>query len=93
MKLFTKTFFVILILVFAVGILDSVVYQKTNLEVINSILTYLMTSLSYPLYLFDRTYPFYTQGSIEFTIGLTLLNTLIQTTVISILLMWLKSEK
>jgi len=93
MKLFLKIFTILLIIVLAFGIFNNLVYQKTNWETINSILNYIMIALSCPLYLIDKTYPFYAQGSIGFVISLSILNLLVQTIFVFIIVKLIKSAR
>ena len=67
-----------LCLFFVMTFMNGYLYQKTNLQTIKFIFSHLTLILSCPLYLLDKTYPFYAQGSVWFVIGLTILNLLMQ---------------
>ena len=79
MKLFFKIFLLWSLFVFVMTFMNGYLYQKTNLQTIKFIFSHLTLILSCPLYLLDKTYPFYAQGSVWFVIGLTILNLLMQT--------------
>lgn len=78
MKLFLKLFFTLLLVEIFIGFSALFVYQKTDLDTLGSILNFLIIIASFPMYLYDKTYPFYANVSTSLLLLLVFLNILIQ---------------
>jgi hypothetical protein len=91
-KLFIKIFFSLMFFEIVIVILSTVIHQMTDLKILGSIITILVTFCSLPLYLFDKTYPFYAIGTLGFQLGLMFFNLLIQTIILYFLILFYRNN-
>lgn len=82
MKLFFKLLLIVILLEIIIGISCTLIIQETSIPFLASLCTLLMIFLSFPIYLIDKTYPFYAPHSASFGMMLVIINVLLQTLVL-----------
>lgn len=82
MKLFFKLLFIVIVLEIIVAISCTFIIQETSIQLLKSFCNIIIIFLSFPLYLIDRTYPFYAHGPAHFGFMITLINVLLQTSIL-----------
>lgn len=82
MKLFFKLLFIIALLEVIIVISCTSIIEETSSQLLISLCSLLIIFLSFPIYIIDKSYPFYAQGSAGFGFLLMLVNVLLQTLIL-----------
>ncbi|MBC8644985.1 MULTISPECIES: hypothetical protein [Flavobacterium] len=79
MKLFFKLLFIVIILEIVIGISCTYIIQESSSRFLVNLSNLIIIFLSFPIYLIDKTYPFYAVGSEGFGFMLVFINVTLQT--------------
>lgn len=93
MKLFLKILIGLLLFEFLLVFSSNILFQKTTFETLSSILSFFVQIFSYPLFLLDKSYPFYANGSVLFSIFIFIANLIVQTFFLYFLIKVLRKNK
>lgn len=80
------------IIIFLLLFLFEITIHVVSLLYCNSLLSLIKVIISLPLSFFDRTYPFYAEGSYYFGFFLTIINILIQTLIIIFIMKFISKK-
>lgn len=92
MKLFRKIFISLLFLEIFIIIIYNILFRQSSMYYIYHFISILIKYFSYPLYLFDKSYPYYANSSIAFSFFLIFINTSLQTIFIYLLIKYFSSK-
>lgn len=82
MKLFFKLLFVVIILEIIIAISCTYIIEESSSRFLVNLCNLIMIFLSFPAYMFDKSYPFYADASANFGFMLVLINVLLQTLIL-----------
>jgi len=82
MKLFFKLLFIVIVLEIIITISCTFIMEETSCRLLKTICSLLIIFLSFPIYIIDKSYPFYAQGSANFGMMLMLINVVLQTLIL-----------
>ncbi|TPD67152.1 hypothetical protein [Flavobacterium microcysteis] len=82
MKLFFKLLFAVIILEIIISISCTYIIEESSSRFLVNLSHLIIIFLSFPVYLIDKSYPFYSDGSANFGFMLVLINVLLQTLIL-----------
>lgn len=82
MKLFFKLLLIVILLEIVIVISCTFIMEDTSSQFLKNICGLLIIFLSFPIYILDKSYPFYAHGSANFGLMLMLVNVILQTLIL-----------